>query len=363
MFTIKVNKIENTATSDGGIAIDASGHVTVDGQQLPSTGALSNRNLIINGAMQVDQRGTSTGVDTTGYYAVDRMRISQNSILTARYTRERSTDAPDGFASSLKVTTTTAEGSVGAADGYRPLHYKIEGQDLQQLQYGTSGAKSLTLSFYVKSSVTGTYGLTFRRIETQERIITATYTISSANTWEFKTITITGDTSSSITNDHANRFEVYWIGGTGTDETATDTSGSWTNYVSTGFSFGHSSSVQLQNTLNSTWLITGVQLEVGEKATPFEHRSYGDELARCQRYFQFVPYFSGSSGYLVGSVHYHYAQVFAPMRITPSAPTPSGSGTVSIAAGGADGYRYPILFVTSNASISSFYTASCSAEL
>ena len=285
MSTIKVNSIKNTATNDGGIAIDNSGHVQIDGQQLPSAGALSNRNLIINGAMQVDQRGTTTGVSTTGYYAVDRMRISQNSIATARYTREQSTDAPDGFASSLKVTTTTAEGSVGAADGYRPLHYKIEGQDLQQLQYGTSGAKSLTLSFYVKSSVTGTYCVSFNRLETQNRIITATYAISSANTWEYKTITISGDTSSSITNDNANRFEIYWIGGSGTDDTATDTSGSWTNYVSTGFAFGHSSSVQLQNTLNSTWQITGVQLEVGEKATPFEHEPHSVTLAKCQRYY------------------------------------------------------------------------------
>jgi hypothetical protein len=285
MSTIKVNSIKNTSTDDGGIAIDNSGHVQIDGQQLPSAGALSHRNLVVNGAMQVDQRGTSTGVNTTGYYAVDRMRISQNSIATARYTREQSTDAPDGFASSLKVTTTTAEGSVGATDGYRPLHYKIEGQDLQQLQYGTSGAKSLTLSFYVKSSVTGTYGVTFKGIESQERMITDTYTINSANTWEFKSITIPGDTGSSITNDNANRFEIYWIGGSGSDERTQDTSGSWGNSAIAGFAFGHSSSVQLQNTLNSTWLITGVQLEVGEKATPFEHRSFGDELARCQRYF------------------------------------------------------------------------------
>ena len=328
MSTIKVNKIENTSTTDGGISIDNSGHVTVDGQQLPSAGPLSNRNLIINGAMQVDQRGTSTGITTANYYAVDRMRFSEVSLGTAQFTREQSTDAPDGFSSSLKVTTSTAEGSVAAADAYRPLNYRIEGQDLQQLQYGTSGAKSLTLSFYVKSSVTGTYGLTFARIETQDRLITATYNISSANTWEYKTITIPGDTSSSITNDNTKRFEIQWSGGSGTDRTATDTSGSWTNLVSSGYAFGHSSSVQLQNTLNSTWQITGVQLEVGEKATPFEHRSFGEELVRCQRYYT-KGYFRSRldlNSQAIAEFPIYFKQS---MRSTPSLSATASLGTLS----------------------------------
>ena len=285
MSTIKVNKIENTATADGGIAIDATGHVQIDGVQLPTAGALSHRNLIVNGGMTVSQRSTSkTGVDAPGYKTVDRMRYSENSLSTAEITHEQSTDAPDGFSHSLKITVTTAEGSVEAADGFRPLQTRLEGQDLQHLQYGTSGAKSLTLSFYVKSSVTGTYAVAFTRDETTDRLITATYTISSANTWEYKTITIPGDTSASITNDNANRLEVLFHAGAGSNSTSTDTSGSWGNYASTGSAYGNA--VNLQNTLNATWQITGVQLEVGEKATPFEHKSFREELNDCLRYFQ-----------------------------------------------------------------------------
>ena len=292
MSTIKVNSIKNTSTDDGGIAIDNSGHVQVDGVQLPTAGALSNRNLIINGAMTVSQRSTSeTAVSTGGYKTLDRMRYSANSLATAQITHEQSTDAPDGFANSLKVTVTTAEGSVGAADGFRPIDYRIEGQDLQHLQYGTSGAKSLTLSFYVKSSVTGTYGVCFYRDESTDRQITDTYTISSANTWEYKTITIPGDTSASITNDNAGRFNIYFHAGAGSDSTSTDSSGSWVNYTFAGFAYGNA--VNLQNTLNATWQVTGIQLEVGSKATPFEHRSIGDELARCQRYFQLLQHSSG----------------------------------------------------------------------
>lgn len=285
MSTIRANKYENTSTSDGGISIDNSGHVTVDGQQMPTAGALSHRNLVVNGGMTVAQRGTSeTGVTGTGYKSLDRMRYSEISLSNTVSTIEQSTDAPDGFANSLKITVTTAEGSVGADDAFRPLDYRIEGQDLQHLQYGTSGAKSLTLSFYVKSSVTGTYAVTFYRVESTARQITGTYTIDSANTWEYKTITIPGDTSASITSDNANRFEIFFHAGAGSDYTSTDSSGSWGDYVSTGVAYGNT--VNLQNTLNATWQATGLQLEVGAKSTSFEHRSYGDELARCQRYFQ-----------------------------------------------------------------------------
>ena len=260
-------------------------HLTaINDVNYPTAGPLSNRNLIVNGGMTFSQRSTSeTGVNDAGYKSLDRMRYSENSLGTTVITHEQSTDAPDGFANSLKVTVTTAEGSVGAADGIRPIEYRIEGQDLQHLAYGTSSAKSLTLSFYVKSSVTGTYSIAFYRDESTDRQITDTYTISSANTWEYKTITIPGDTGASITNDNANRFAIYFHAGAGSDWTSTDSSGSWGDYAAGGFAYGNA--VNLQNTLNATWQATGLQLETGSVATPFEHRSYGDELARCQRYY------------------------------------------------------------------------------
>ena len=242
-----------------------------------------NRNVIINGAMQVAQRATQVTANVSnGYKTLDRMRYSENSLTTAEFTHEQVTDAPDGFGHSLKLTCTTAEGSVGADDACRAIEYRIEGQDLQQLQYGTSSAKKLTLSFHVKSSLTGTYTIVLRRTETQNRIISATYTINSANTWEYKTITFDGDTSSVITNDNARRLSIYWVVGAGSNFTSTDST-SWINYSTGGFHYGQTA--QFQNTLNATWQVTGLQLEVGDTATDFEHRTFGDELARCERYF------------------------------------------------------------------------------
>jgi len=246
--------------------------------------ALSNRNLIINGAMQVAQRATQvTSINSGGYKSLDRMRHSANSLGTARFTQEQVTDSPDGFGHSLKLTTTTAQGSLSADDALRAIEYRIEGQDIQQLNYGSSSAQKVTLSFYVKSSLTGTYAVSLKATSATDRLISSTYTISSANTWERKTLTFDGDTSVAITNDNANRLTIFFCAGSGSDFTSTDST-SWINHVSTGLHFGQTA--QLQNTLNATWQITGVQLELGEQATPFEHRSFGDELHRCKRYFQ-----------------------------------------------------------------------------
>ena len=258
-------------------------------------GHLSNRNKIINGAMMISQRATSKTDANAGYHTVDRMRMSKNSLGTAEITHEQSTDSPNGFGKSLKTTITTAEGSVAAEDAFRPLQYRIEGQDLQDLAYGTSDAKSLTLSFYVKSSVTGTYSLSFRNVTAGTyRLRSTTYTINSANTWEKKIITIAGDTSTAIINDNDARFEIYWCGGSGTNFTSSNVAASgWADYVSGGLHYGHT--VQLQNTLGSTFLLTGIQLEVGDTATLFEHRSFGDELLRCKRYY-YQETRSGSTG-------------------------------------------------------------------
>ena len=285
MSTLKVDNIRhNSATSDA-ITMASDGTCTA---KLTSVGGghLSNRNKIINGAMLVSQRATSKTDAGAGYNTVDRMRMSKNNLGTAEITHEQSTDSPNGFAKSVKNTVTTAEGSVGVDDAFRPLQYRFEGQDLQDLAYGTSDAKSLTLSFYVKSSVTGTYSLSFRNITAGTyRLRSTTYTIDSANTWEKKIITIAGDTSTAIVDDNASRFEIYWCGGSGTNFNSSNVAASgWADYVSGGLHYGHT--VQLQNTLGSTFLLTGIQLEVGDTATLFEHRSYGEEFARCQRYYQ-----------------------------------------------------------------------------
>ncbi len=242
--------------------------------------ALSNRNLIINGAMQVAQRGTSS--TSLGYQTVDRFNVHKNgSFDQLNFTQTQVTDAPAGFSNSYKFTTTTAETAVDSDESIA-IRTAFEGQDLQQLGYGTGSAKKLTLSFYVKSSQTGTFAIYFYSADTV-RIITRTYTISSANTWEQKSVTIDGDASGSIDNDANESLQISWAIAAGSNFTSSNST-SWSAYSTPTAYFGHAQNAVLTTT-NATWQITGVQLEVGEQATPFEHRSFGDELARCQRYF------------------------------------------------------------------------------
>ena len=245
-------------------------------------GALSNRNLIINGAMQVAQRGTSeTGIGITGgYNTVDRWRFADAQNPPARFTQTQSTDAPDGFGFSHKFEVTTADTSVDA-DEMQYTDQFIEAQNLQVLKYGTSSAESFTLSFYVKCSVASTMGLRFTH-EDGGGNYGASYTINATNTWERKSFTIPGNTATAINNDNGRGLRIAFGLTAGSDYAGTDST-AWGN----GSTFGAHTNTFV-GTSGATWQITGVQLEVGDSATPFEHRSYGDELARCQRYFQSV---------------------------------------------------------------------------
>jgi hypothetical protein len=243
-------------------------------------GGLTGRNLIINGAMQVAQRGSSTAsVTSNGYYASDRMNWTNGTLGT--WTISQSTTTPDGFSNSYKALCTVADASPAAGD-YAALEYSIEGQDLQHLQKGSSSAKKVTLSFWTRSNKTGTYVVELKD-QDNNRHIASTYTISSADTWEHKTLTFAGDTTGSFDNDNSKSLSLYWYLGAGTTFTSGTLATSWASVTNANRAAGLS--VNLGDTVNNEWYITGVQLEVGEKATPFEHRSYGDELARCQRYY------------------------------------------------------------------------------
>ena len=245
--------------------------------------ALSNRNLIINGAMQVSQRSTSdTGVHTTGFFSCDRFQMVYSNEDELRQTITQASDGPDGFANSLKIQTTTAESAV-ASDERSYVIYRAEGQDLQQLAYGTSAAKKITLSFYVKSSVTGTYAVSAYKADGND-VVGSTYTINSANTWERKSITFPVDTSTAIADDNTSGMAFYWAVMIGSDYTSVDNS-AWSEYANNKFFYGHAQN-GVATTTNATWQLTGVQLEIGETATPFEHRSFAEELRRCQRYYQ-----------------------------------------------------------------------------
>jgi hypothetical protein len=193
-------------------------------------------------------------------------------------------DGPDGFAHSLKVTTNTAESAI-AADEFVDVYQKMEGQDFQDLEYNLSSAKDITVSFYVKSSITGTFGFSIYRDEPgTDRIVNKTYTINSANTWERKTITIAGDTDRAVNNTNTSDWWNCWHLAVGSDYDSA-VSSTWANYTTTNWGGGHAQDGVI-TTAGATWQITGVQLEVGSQATAFEHRSFGETLALCQRYFQ-----------------------------------------------------------------------------
>ena len=242
------------------------------------TTQIGRRNLIINGAMQVAQRGTSS--TSAGYQTVDRFTNDATALDELVVTRSQSSDAPDGFSNSYKLDVDTAETAIAVDERFRVMQ-AIEAQDLQQLSYGTASAQSVTLSFYVKSNVTGDYALHVYS-EDGSRDIGSTYTISSADTWERKTITISGDASGTINNDNGSGLRLEWFLIAGSNFTGTDNT-SWAAFSTARFAYGHTA-VWGTNTADY-WQITGVQLEVGSVATPFEHRSYGEELALCQRYF------------------------------------------------------------------------------
>ena len=328
MSVIKVNKIESTGTTDGGVEIDSSGHVQVDGVQLPTAGALSNRNLVINGGMQVSQRGTSFSFahdGTTTAYTIDRMAFVTSGTDSFDGTVTQSTDAPDGFGNSWKLTTGTAEASIDANDLVY-LVAPLEAQNLQALEYGLASAQTITLSFYVKSSITGTYGVTLYQYD-GVRNRTATYAISSANTWERKTITLTGDTAGTINNDNGRGLDLAWNLATGSDHDSTDST-SWGAYVASRWAYGHAQDGVI-TTAGATWQITGIQLEVGEKATPFEHRSFGDELVRCQRYYETGNYYDiygiNNSSFIAGQ--YSWRSFSTTKRTTPTVTGTNSVGT------------------------------------
>ena len=265
------------------------------------------RNLVINGSCAISQRGASAVTINSGSatYRLDRFYASGASSAGV-YTVEQSTDAPTNFKNSLKVTVTTADSSIGATTNYR-VQQSIEGQNISHLNYGSSDAQSITLTFYVKSSLTGTFGGKLGN-SARDRSYPFTYTISSANTWERKTVTIAGDTSGTWLDTNATGIELAWSIGAGSSRLGT--AGAWagTRYD------GASGQTDIIATNSATWLITGVQLEVGETATPFDHRSYGDEFAKCQRYYDKFSYGDGmyySNGTGIGSIKYN-------MRATPA---------------------------------------------
>ena len=352
MSTIKVNKIENTSTTDGGVSIDNDGHVTIDGQQLPTAGPLSNRNLIINGAMQVAQRGTSSSTGTTGQFpCVDRLKTNLDlpSGVTDLTFSQQDTGGLVGFPNCFRTTPNQARTAALALSDRCWVQYLIEAQDLQSLGVGTAQAKSLTLSFWMRTNLTsGSVGL---EIQASDSSGTAWHSLhqsatvpASADTWQYYTIPIAANTGGTINDDNGVGLVINFQYASGPNfQGGSRTEGVWHSEVND--VRAPADSIDIYSSTSNYVDITGVQLEVGSKATPFEHRSYGDELARCQRYYQKLTYEGNDVRVGIGqAINSSSVDVYIPfvttMRASPTALEQSGTaadyGIINASGGGGD---------------------------
>jgi len=242
---------------------------------------VQSKNIVINGDMSVAQRATSTAsITSAGFQTVDRFYTGVTTAGT--WTQSQDTDVPSGqgFATSLKMDCTTADGSLAAGDLVQLVQY-IEGQNVQYLKWGTSSAQSLTLSFWVKSVKTGTYIAELRNSD-NTRTIAKSYTVDSASTWEKKTITFVGDTDSGPNNDNGEGLRLtLWLAA-GSTYTSGTLATSWEATTQANRAVGQ---VNLADSTSNDFWITGIQLETGDTASEFEFLPYGVNLRRCQRYF------------------------------------------------------------------------------
>lgn len=252
---------------------------TINGIPYASTGPLSNRNLIHNGAMRISQRQTSVTNITTDSFLCDRWFFAVATLGTWTLTQEN--DAPNGFTKSFKATCTTADATPASGD-YCVIVQKLEAQNLQHLKFGTSDAESLIVSFWVKSNKTGNASFGCLQPDNSAKQFTASYTINAANTWEYKTIQIPADTAGVINDDNGSGIQMDWWLNSGSSYTGGSHSAGWEAVASTN---RNASNLGVGGAISDYFQITGVQLELGSIATPFEHRTFGDELSICQRYF------------------------------------------------------------------------------
>ena len=305
----------------------------------------SGRRLNINGDMRVAQRGTETSMQN-GFGGPDRIRLATNSLGV--FTLSQSGSHPNNFMKSFHINTTTANGSPGV-DAYALLQYKFEGNDLSSLKWGTSDAEQVTVSFWVKTNKTGTYNLELYQLDNSSNpFANKQYTVSAADTWEKKVVTFPSANNVEIPLDNTNALNLnFWLGA---GSNYTSGSASDGNFHSTNANRA-AGNVNIADSTSNTFRITGLQIETGTQATPFEYRSIGEELALCQRYYFRAK--NSSAGYplywahpiTTGSTVYRRAQIQLPveMRI-------AGTYTVTLVYGGS-------LAAASSAPTAEFITA------
>ena len=293
------------------------------------TDTLSFRRLNINGAMNVAQRATSHTITGNGgsqndYRVVDRYK--QQTRSDANWTYSQESDGPTGFANCFKALCTQADSAI-AANVYEQFEYHFEGQDVQQLAKGTAAAKQFTVSFWVKSNCAGTYILEAID-EDNSRICCKTYTVPGNTNWNQFTLTFPADTTGALGDDTGASLVLNWWTGAGSDKSSGTLQTTWGSKTEANRAVGQ---VQLGGTVNNYWQITGIQVEVGDTATDFEHRPYSYELARCQRYCHVLgeqAYSVFSQGTISGSTNFNgLLNLPQTMRSIPSI---SASGTTRV---------------------------------
>lgn len=305
---------------------------TVQNAQYPA------RNVLVNGAMQFAQRGTSVSgiANTSGYYTADRWLIDGASSGT--WTQALSADTPtgSGFRNSVRMTCSATAAS--AAGTYQQFQQRLEGQTLQHIKKGTASAQQLTLSFWVKANRTGTYIAELRDAD-NTRFVSGSYTVSAADTWEQKTITFPADTTGALDNDNALSLTLnFWLAA-GTTYSSGSLGTTWASVTDANRAVGQT---KVGTAANDYWAVTGVQLEPGSQASPFEFVRYDDELRRCQRYFYRINadqvYSAFGVGYMSDATN---AQVLIPLptrtRSVPSSLSFSAVGDFVISTSSAGG--------------------------
>ena len=277
MSTLKTTNLQNASAASPAIVLAADGSATANLSSVNGGPIAGSRNRIINGDMRIDQRNAGASVTPTdNQYTLDRWTVGLTQA--SKFSLQQSTTAPAGFTNSLLATSLSAY-TVGVSDEFEIMH-RIEGNNVSDFAWGTASASTVTLSFWVRSSLTGTFGGSVNNGPSITRSYAFSYSISAANTWEYKKITLSGDTSGTWNTNTSTGVTVLFSLGAGSN--VVGTAGSWGGT----FQRGVTGQTNLVGTNGATFYITGVQLEPGSTATPFERRSYGQELALCQRYYE-----------------------------------------------------------------------------
>ncbi len=279
---IAADAITNAKIADGAVDSDAIGSSAIVADKLGIGQISGRRNMVINGAMQVSQRGTSqTNIGNSsggGYFTLDRFTTAFTT--SGIFTMTQTADGPSGFANCLKLDCTTADTSIATGEFFI-LRHIIEGQDLQRIKKGTSDAEKVTISFYVKGNANATYQLEFKDAD-NDRINSQAFSVTTS--WNRISLTFDADTTGAFDDDNAASVQLnFWLHAGATYTGGTNVSNTWAgstdaNRVGSITSFFDST--------DREFFITGLQMEVGEQATPFEHRSFGEEHDLCKRYYQ-----------------------------------------------------------------------------